>query len=136
MSAFDTQVGGGHYKELAIQPMQYSMANKLDACQHTIIKYVTRFRDKGGLADLQKARHVIDMLIELEQVKTKEEAEPGDRKYPTSLVDAMAAAVAAAKAQSVPKTDDPLRDKLVAILRDRFGGDIVVEFVGEESGEV
>ena len=66
MSAFETQVSGTHYSKLAIQPMQYSMANKLDACQHTIIKYVTRFRDKGGLADLQKARHVIDMLIELE----------------------------------------------------------------------
>ena len=66
MSAFETQVSGTHYSKLAIQPMQYSMANKLDACQHTIIKYVTRFRDKGGLADLKKARHVIDMLIELE----------------------------------------------------------------------
>ena len=66
MSAFETQVSGTHYSELAIQPMQYSMANKLDACQHTIIKYVTRFRDKGGLDDLKKARHVIDMLIELE----------------------------------------------------------------------
>lgn len=66
MSAMQTQVGGDHYKKLAIQPMQYSMANKLDACQHTIIKYVTRFRDKGGIYDLQKAKHVIDMLIELE----------------------------------------------------------------------
>ena len=66
MSAFETQVSGTHYSKLAIQPMQYSMANKLDACQHTIIKYVTRFRDKGGQADLKKARHVIDMLIELE----------------------------------------------------------------------
>lgn len=66
MTAMTTQVGGDHYTKLAIQPMQYSMANKLDACQHTIIKYVTRFRDKGGIADLQKAKHVIDMLIEME----------------------------------------------------------------------
>jgi hypothetical protein len=65
-SALDIQVGGDHYKKLAIQPMEYSMANKLDACQHTIIKYVTRFRDKGGIADLDKAKHVIDMLIEFE----------------------------------------------------------------------
>lgn len=75
MSAFDTQVSGNHYSKLAIQPMQYSMANKLDACQHTIIKYVTRFRDKGGLADLQKARHVLDMLIELEYGSKSENAE-------------------------------------------------------------
>jgi hypothetical protein len=65
-SALATQVGGDHYKKLAIQPMQYSMANKLDACQHTAIKYITRFRDKGGVADLEKAKHVIDMLIEFE----------------------------------------------------------------------
>lgn len=66
-SALDTQVGGDHYKKLRIQPMEYSMANGLDACQHTIVKYVTRFRDKGGIADLEKARHCIDMLIEFEQ---------------------------------------------------------------------
>lgn len=61
------QVGGSHYKDLPIQPMRYSMKNKLDACQHTIIKYVTRFRDKGGIQDLEKAKHVIDMLIEFER---------------------------------------------------------------------
>jgi hypothetical protein len=66
MSALDQQIDGNHYTKLKIQPMEYSMANKLDACQHTIIKYVTRFRDKNGLVDLQKAKHVIDMLIELE----------------------------------------------------------------------
>lgn len=68
MSALDTQVGGNHYKKLKIQPMEYSMANGLDACQHTIIKYVTRFRDKGGIADLEKAKHTIDMLIEFERL--------------------------------------------------------------------
>lgn len=68
MSALDTQVGGNHYKKLKIQPMEYSMANGLDACQHTIIKYVTRFRDKGGIADLEKAKHTLDMLIEFERL--------------------------------------------------------------------
>jgi hypothetical protein len=65
-TALDTQVGGDHYKKLKIQPMEYSMANGLDACQHTAIKYITRFRDKGGISDLQKAKHCIDMLIEFE----------------------------------------------------------------------
>lgn len=60
------QIGGDHYKKLPIQPMEYSMKNKLDACQHTIIKYVTRFRDKGGIQDLEKAKHVIDLLIQFE----------------------------------------------------------------------
>lgn len=72
-SAMDVQIGGDHYKKLKIQPMEYSMANNLDACQHTAIKYITRFRDKGGVADLEKAKHVIDMLIEFEQ-KNKAEA--------------------------------------------------------------
>lgn len=66
MSALEIQVGGTHYSKLSIQPMEYSMVNNLDACQHTIIKYVTRFRDKGGVQDLEKAKHVIDMLIEFE----------------------------------------------------------------------
>jgi len=65
-SPLETQIGGGHYTKLRIQPMVYSMANGLDACQHTAIKYVTRFRDKGGVEDLRKAQHVIDMLIDFE----------------------------------------------------------------------
>lgn len=61
------QVGGSHYKGMAIQPMQYSMANGFDALQHTIIKYVSRFRNKNGIEDLRKARHAIDMLIAHEE---------------------------------------------------------------------
>lgn len=68
-SAMDVQVGGDHYKTMPIQPMEFSMANGLDACQHTVVKYVTRFRVKGGVEDLHKAKHVIDMLIELELQK-------------------------------------------------------------------
>ena len=66
-SPLETQIGGDHYTKLAIQPMQYSMENGLDALQHTVIKYVTRFRDKAGIEDLEKAKHCIDMLIEHEK---------------------------------------------------------------------
>lgn len=76
MSALDTQIGGDHYKSMAIQPMEFSMANKLDACQHTAIKYITRFREKGGIQDLEKAKHVIDMLIEFEHSGVKPEPFP------------------------------------------------------------
>lgn len=69
VNPLEVQEGGSHYKNLAIQPMEYSMANKLDACQHTIIKYVTRFRDKNGVEDLRKAKHTIDMLIHFEENK-------------------------------------------------------------------
>lgn len=67
VKASDVQVAGDHYKKLAIQPMRYSMENNLDALQHTVIKYVTRFRDKGGVQDLEKAKHCIDMLIQFEK---------------------------------------------------------------------
>lgn len=64
-----TQVGGDHYCKLKIQPFMYSMANGLDPMQHTIVKYVTRFRDKAGIQDLKKAKQTIDLLIAYEQSK-------------------------------------------------------------------
>ena len=63
------QVGGDHYSKLAIQPVEYINANKLTYLQGNVIKYVTRYKDKNGLQDLEKARHYIDMLIELEDKK-------------------------------------------------------------------
>jgi hypothetical protein len=67
MSAEQDQVGGSHYKGMKIQPMRYSMANGLNACQHTSIKYITRYKQKGGIEDLRKAIHCIELLIEFEQ---------------------------------------------------------------------
>jgi hypothetical protein len=67
MSAEQDQVGGSHYKGMKIQPMRYSMANGLNACQHTAIKYITRYKQKGGIEDLRKAIHCIELLIEFEQ---------------------------------------------------------------------
>lgn len=61
----NTQVGGSHYKDCAIQPVQFIEANGLGFCEGNVIKYVTRHAAKNGKADLEKARHYIDMLIEL-----------------------------------------------------------------------
>lgn len=69
--ALARQVDGNHYKDLAIQPMEYSFKNKLDPAQHTAIKYITRFRNKNGKKDLEKAIHCIEMLIELEYGENK-----------------------------------------------------------------
>ena len=69
-SPLDTQIGGGHYKALKIQPIEYCMANGLDACQSNIVKYVTRFREKGGIEDLEKIKHYVDLLISFEKEKT------------------------------------------------------------------
>ena len=62
--AHATQIGGSHYTKLKIQPMEYSMQNSLGPAEHTVIKYVTRWKDKGGVEDLKKARHTLDLLIE------------------------------------------------------------------------
>ena len=65
---FSQQIGGDHYKKYGIQPVEYIVANKLNFCEGSIIKYVTRWRDKGGKADLLKAKHFIDLLIEAEKL--------------------------------------------------------------------
>jgi hypothetical protein len=65
-SPLAVQVGGSHYKDLAIQPVVYCHKNGLGTCESNVIKYVTRWRAKNGIADLQKARHYIDLLIEME----------------------------------------------------------------------
>ena len=64
--ALDVQVSGNHYKDLAIQPVEYIFANNIGYFEGNVIKYVSRWRDKGGIADLEKAKHYIDLLIELE----------------------------------------------------------------------
>lgn len=76
-NSWDNQVGGNHYKNYKIQPMEYSMKNALDPLQHSVIKYVTRFRDKNQpVEDLRKARHCIEMLIDIEMQLIEE-----DEKY-------------------------------------------------------
>ena len=62
------QVGGRHYADMAIQPFEYIHANGLGFAEGSVIKYVSRWRRKGGIEDLKKAKHFIDMLIEAEDV--------------------------------------------------------------------
>ena len=66
MKAKDIQVGGNHYKDLKIQPIEYIQANDLSYCEANVVKYVTRWRGKNGIEDLRKAKHYIDLLIESE----------------------------------------------------------------------
>lgn len=64
--ALQHQVDGDHYKAMAIQPVEYIHANGLGFCEGAIVKYVSRWRQKGGLKDLEKIKHFVDLLIELE----------------------------------------------------------------------
>lgn len=60
------QVGGQHYKAKAIQPWDYIAANGLGFFEGNVVKYVSRWREKGGIEDLLKARHYLDKLLEVE----------------------------------------------------------------------
>jgi len=51
---------------MAIGPLEYALANNLGPCEHGVIKYVSRYKNKGGVDDLRKARHLIDIMIERE----------------------------------------------------------------------
>lgn len=68
-SPLDTQVGGSHYKDLKIQPIEFIHANNIPFCEANAIKYLCRHRNKNGKQDLLKARHYIDLLIQLEYDK-------------------------------------------------------------------
>jgi hypothetical protein len=64
MKALDMQHCGSHYKKLAIQPTEYWKANHLGGDEAAAIKYVSRWRDKGGLDDLYKAQHHLQFVWE------------------------------------------------------------------------
>jgi hypothetical protein len=75
MSALDDQVGGKHYRDMAIQPVTYITTNKLGYIEGCVVKYVSRWRSKGGVEDLRKAKHFLDILIELELASAENERE-------------------------------------------------------------
>ena len=67
------QFGGSYYKNKAIQPWDYILANNIPFMEGSIIEYLTRWREKGGLQDLQKAKHFLDKLIEWETTHSLEQ---------------------------------------------------------------
>lgn len=69
MKSTDYQVAGDHYKKQKIQPIEYIMANQLPFAEGCIVKYVTRWRDKGGIEDLRKIKQYCDFIIESELQK-------------------------------------------------------------------
>lgn len=65
-TALNKQVSGSHYKDKGIQPIVYIHANNLGFCEGNVIKYITRHKDKNGAADIKKAIHYLELLLELE----------------------------------------------------------------------
>lgn len=65
-TANERQEGGTHYRSKAIQPWDYIAANGIGYLEGCAIKYLSRWREKGGVQDLKKARHYLDKLIEMQ----------------------------------------------------------------------
>ena len=65
MSSLEKQIGGNHYKKFKIQPIEFIALNNFNFLEGNVVKYVCRHRFKDGLKDLEKAKHYIEMLIEL-----------------------------------------------------------------------
>lgn len=66
----DVQVGGGHYKDFPIQPVEFITKNKLGYIEGAVIKYVCRHGQKNGREDIEKAIHYLQLLLELNYPKT------------------------------------------------------------------
>tara|TARA_R110002073_G_scaffold124713_5_gene269097 strand:- start:1160 stop:1558 length:399 start_codon:yes stop_codon:yes gene_type:complete len=70
ISALNKQTGGTHYKDMVIQPAEYAEQNGLSLLEGNVVKYISRWKKKGKpLEDLTKAKHCIDLLIEIHKVK-------------------------------------------------------------------
>jgi hypothetical protein len=70
-SALKTQEGGNHYKEFAIQPIEFITQNKVPFIEGNVIKYVMRHRHKNKAEDIKKAIHYLQLLLELEYPNQK-----------------------------------------------------------------
>lgn len=64
IKALDKQIGGNHYKQFKIQPAEFCFKNNIPYLEATAIKYLCRWKDKGGVQDLDKAIHFIELLKE------------------------------------------------------------------------
>ena len=64
MKSFKKQIGGSHYKNYKIQPVEFIIKNNIGFVEGNIIKYILRFKEKGGVQDLEKAKHYIELLID------------------------------------------------------------------------
>ena len=69
--ATDNQVGGDHYKDCVIQPVEYIIKNKLDFLEGNVVKYITRHRTKGQEEDIRKVIHYCELILQHKYEKWK-----------------------------------------------------------------
>ena len=66
------QVGGSHYRGCAIQPVEYIYANGIGYFAGNVVKYVTRYKQKGGADDIRKAIHYLEMILQFEYGESRD----------------------------------------------------------------
>lgn len=69
MSALDIQIGGSHYRNKGIQPIELIVALNLNFIEGNIVKYITRYKEKNGVQDLMKCIHYSQLAIELKCIR-------------------------------------------------------------------
>ena len=69
--ATDKQVGGDHYKDCVIQPVDYIVKNNLDFLEGNVVKYITRHKTKNGIEDIRKVIHDAELILELKYGERK-----------------------------------------------------------------
>jgi len=67
----DKQIGGNHYKDCAIQPVDYIVKNNLDFLEGNVVKYITRHKTKNGIEDIRKVIHYAELILEKKYGKEK-----------------------------------------------------------------
>jgi len=71
IKATHKQVGGNHYKDCKIMPIEYITKNNLDFLEGNVVKYITRHKLKGGVEDIKKVIHYAELILELKYGKEK-----------------------------------------------------------------
>jgi len=75
LKAIDMQVGGEHYMNMALQPIEFILHNDMGYIEGRVVEYMARWKAKGGIVDLHKSRHLLDIAIEFYEERATEEDE-------------------------------------------------------------
>jgi len=67
----ENNIEPNHYTELSISPLEYICENNIHWCIGNVIKYVSRYKKKNGVEDLEKARWYLDFQIAREKAREK-----------------------------------------------------------------
>jgi hypothetical protein len=115
MSANDKQVGGSHYKT-NIEPWDAILDWGLGYLDGSAVKYLSRWHKKGGIQDLEKARHYLDKLIEVEHERLQR-ASDRNVQVETQVQDSNAKSENKHSASGC--IDVAFRERVIVALRDR-----------------